>query len=245
MAYHALRENEPTNRQSLLGEVPAPSDDADPASYRLQSQFSVPRKPLPSQTRQEVTQSPDKHTNHAAILKSPRRKVNSQLWETIECWWPELLASSLSIIALVAIVIVLRVYNGRSIDNLNLPRYLTLNGLIALIATFDRMFLVIPIGSALSQEAWLWFAKNEGKMFPKSRLRDLNRSDSASRGAWGSLLFLFTSPQRYEAWLRRDDLMLMRQVFVSLWCYNYTSLTCYYHIHSATCRSQEHSIEGS
>lgn len=155
-----------------------------------QEQFQIPRKPLPSQIKaQEPTVDSVKGESH---------KPRSSSW-SIEFtrWWPELLASLLSIIALIAIVIVLKVYEGRSIDNLNLPSYLTLNGLIALIATFDRIFLVIPIGSALSQDAWLWFAQNNQKNYPRSRLRDLSRSDAASRGAWGSLIFIFTSPYRY------------------------------------------------
>lgn len=159
---------------------------------------TIPRKPVPSQVVRESTQPPSTKPRKKKLpLPLPRRLFPSIL-ETTRCWIPELLASLLSVIALLAIVIVLKIYDGRPVDDVGLPRYLTLNGLIAAISTFDRVFLVIPVGSALSQEAWLWFAKNNDMARPKSRLRDLDRSDSASRGAWGSFMFICTSPHRYE-----------------------------------------------
>ena len=162
----------------------------------LQEPFTVPRKPVPPQIATSDGQNRTKENVSRATSTPSRRRFYVPFLEAVRSWTPELLASLFSILALLAIVVVLRVYDGRSIEDLNLPRYLTLNGQIALIATFDRVFLVIPVGSALSQEAWLWFAKNDGRSQPRSRLRDLDRSDAASRGAWGSFMFLFTSPHR-------------------------------------------------
>ena len=106
-------------------------------------------------------------------------------------WWmPEIIASFLSITSLLSIVIVLIVYEGRGIDDLNLPNWLTLNGLVATLSTFNRVCLMIPVSSALSQEAWLWFSKASQDPKVSSRLRDLERSDHASRGVWGSIVLL-------------------------------------------------------
>ena len=168
------------------------------AYHPLQEPLMIPRKPVPSQTVHRDELPSTKENVPKAIPIPSHQRIYVPFLEALRSWVPELLASLFSIVALLTIVIVLRIYDGRSIDDLNLPRSLTLNGLIAAISTFDRVFLVIPVGSALSQEAWLWFAKSDGLPHPRSRLRDLDRSDAASRGAWGSFMFVFTSPRRYE-----------------------------------------------
>lgn len=181
----------PNARSSTLYQALAPQQGS-------QQSFRIPRKPVPLPQVLDDEQSEKVKASSQARPARPRRPWHRNLIENLRSWWPELLATFFSVVGLLAIVIVLKVYEGQKIDDLNLPRYLTLNGLIAAIATFDRVFLVIPIGSALSQEAWLWFAQNDGQPHCRSRLGDLERSDSASRGAWGSLLFIFTSPRRYE-----------------------------------------------
>jgi hypothetical protein len=107
-------------------------------------------------------------------------------------WWlPELIASILSIASSISIVVILRNYDGRGLDNLSLPRGLTLNGIIAALSTLNRVCLMTPVGTAMSQEAWLWFSATGRKR--SSRLGDLDLSDAASRGSWGSLVFLWSS----------------------------------------------------
>lgn len=115
-------------------------------------------------------------------------------------WWsPEILSSTISLGCLVATVAVLRHYDGRGIQDLNLPYSLTLNGIVAAISTINRVALMVPVASALSQEAWLWFAPSRHAVTGPARgqLRDLELSDAASRGAWGSLIFLLKARRRY------------------------------------------------
>lgn len=112
-------------------------------------------------------------------------------------WFPEILASIISIASLLATVIVLRHYDGLGLNDLNLPNSLTLNGIIAAIATLNRVALMVPVGSAMSQEVWLWFSSVAHKDTCRSRFLDLNLSDAASRGAWGSLVFLFVARRRF------------------------------------------------
>ena len=114
-------------------------------------------------------------------------------------WGPEILASILSICALMSIVGVLRAYEGHPLESINLSSALTLNGLLALLGTLLRVLLMVPLGSALSQEAWLWLATNGHRQNPRSQLRDLSLSDAASRGAWGSMILLFFSWRRLLA----------------------------------------------
>lgn len=103
------------------------------------------------------------------------------------CWWPELLASLLSVASLASLIVVLLHYHGRGINDLHLPSSLTLNGLVAILSTLIRVSLMVPIGSAISQEVWLWLSKPQKN---RGQLRNLEFSDKASRDPWGSLIFL-------------------------------------------------------
>lgn len=104
-------------------------------------------------------------------------------------WLPELISSLLSIISLVCLVLVLRVYNGRPLTDLNLPPSLTLNTIVALIATINRACLTAPICAALMQEMWVHYLNNVENN-QDCQLRDMDRFYDASNGVIGSLMFL-------------------------------------------------------
>lgn len=154
-------------------------DDKQGYSYS----HSLAEESISSAHKQEITTS-----------SSRRSGVSILRW-----WLPELSAAAFSIASLLAIAAILQAYDHKSLVDSNLPKSLTLNGLIAAIATFDRVFLIVPVGSAISQETWLWFANNAKSVNPRSRLPDLTISDSASRGAWGSFLFIFYARRRWLA----------------------------------------------
>jgi hypothetical protein len=112
-------------------------------------------------------------------------------FEVCSWWIPELFASLLSVVTLGCIIAVLRTYNGSLLTELDLPRYLTLNGVVAALATVNRACLNTPVCSALLQQMWLYLAtESKVKGSPRSRLRDLELYTDASTGAWGSLVFL-------------------------------------------------------
>ena len=184
----SLNENFQPTRLSLLGR---PS----PALYEQapsQPDFIVPRKPLPLTAAQPDAAAQKAHPSQSDALKASWQPL-STLATTLRWWLPELVASFMSVASLLAIVAVLAVYDGHSLDSLNLPRQLSLNGLVAILATLHRMFLAVPLGSLINQEGWLHFAKNKR---PASYLRDLPRFDDAAKGPWGSLLFILTSPRK-------------------------------------------------
>lgn len=111
---------------------------------------------------------------------------------TVFAWWiPELVASLLSIASLACIVEVLRRFNGSPLIEVSLPKHLTLNGIIAALATVNRACLNTPVCSALLQQMWLYLAsQTDSPEPPRSRLRDLELYTRASTGAWGCLIFL-------------------------------------------------------
>ena len=126
----------------------------------------------------------DDATDHKEGMR--RRKV-------FQCWLPELFASLLSVASFVSLIAVLRHYQGRGIHDLHLPSSLTLNGLVAILSTLIRVSLMVPIGSAISQEVWLWLSKPQNN---RGQLQNLEFSDAASRGSWGSLIFLVRARTR-------------------------------------------------
>ena len=163
-------------------------------------------KPGPSVTYQPVMQNQpgmsafnqgpvgfnDENKNCTPNYRTQRRGFFS----SIRWWLPEIGASLVSVACFVALVAVVRHFQGVGVQDTGLPSNLTLNGLIALLSTFNRVALMVPIASAMSQEVWVWLSETRKRR--KGQLRDLETTDAASRSAFGSFLFLF---QYRRSWL--------------------------------------------
>lgn len=133
------------------------------------------------------------------LLQEPTSAVKIDTSSWLRWWLPEVLASVLSVASMGSLIILLKVYDRRGLEDIDLPSPLTLNGLIALISELARVTLMVPVGSAVSQEVWLWLARARTRSTRRSQVYDLEFSDAASRGAWGSFMFLFTGRRRYLA----------------------------------------------
>jgi hypothetical protein len=155
--------------------------------------FSIRRTSIPAGL--------DTDDGYTALIKpfsaSDASRTKPSRISFLRWWFPEILASIISVASLLSTVIVLRYYDGLGLNDLNLPNSLTLNGIVAVIATINRVTLMVPVGSAMSQEVWLWFSSVAHKDTCRSRFLDLDLSDAASRGAWGSLVFLFVARRRF------------------------------------------------
>lgn len=166
-----------------------------PQDSQSSRDFSIPRKLTFSVNDAESAQY--------ALISSPNNAAGGRFERRsgsdffLRWWIPEIFSSFLSVAALLSLVLVLRHYDSRGINQLNLPYSLTLNGIVAAISTVNRVALMVPVGSAMSQEAWLWFSMAKQSKVVRSQLRDLEISDAASRGAWGSLVFLCKARSRY------------------------------------------------
>lgn len=140
---------------------------------------------------------PDSSEHVECLEPRPRPIYNSWLrW-----WLPEMLASALSIVAFILLIVLLHSYNGRMVLTPQFPlpfgAFVSLNGLAALLASITKSALMVPIGSCVSQEAWLWFSESKQNRSHRGRLQDLELSDTASRGAQGSLMFLLKTRGRH------------------------------------------------
>lgn len=120
--------------------------------------------------------------------------------ETIRWWIPEILASLLSLASLIAIITILLVYDRRAVADLSFPTGLTLNAIIAILATVGRAGLGVPVCSGILQEMWLYLSTQSAKGHPESCLNDIELFFRASYGALGSLEYLSkVRPARYVA----------------------------------------------
>lgn len=116
-------------------------------------------------------------------------------------WWAwEFLASAISIVATVALIITLAVTDGHKQPEWGIAgAKITLNAIVAAISTVIRTALMIAVGSALNQNAWNWFASrratetlNAGKP-----LGDLDAFADAGSDPWASLMLIWRTRGRY------------------------------------------------
>lgn len=161
-------------------------DDKDIRKDPTQKSFESRVEVLNSARNESIDSLP------LSLLQLGRTKPRSFL--DILFWWiPELVSSALSVACILCIAIILRIYDGHVATDLYLSSSLTLNGLVAAIATINRACLTAPVCSAIMQEMWLYFASESKKNDCASRLQDLDMFHKASTGGWGSLRFLIRS----------------------------------------------------
>lgn len=157
-------------------------------------------------------------------------------------WWkPELFASFLSIASFVSIIVVLCIYDGVVLTEVNLPSSLSLNSVIAALATVNRACLNTPVCSALFQQMWLYLAQeSREERSSRCRLRDLELYADASTGAWGSLVFLYKArvsrsvPHVLFSSSVAHMLTFLNQDCCLLWLHNHDLVAGLQYFHTAT-----------
>ncbi|CAI6099212.1 unnamed protein product [Clonostachys chloroleuca] len=97
-------------------------------------------------------------------------------------WIEELVWCLLIVVIFIVLVVVLSQYDNKHMPNW--PMGLTLNTLVAFLATVCRAMTLVPIIEGVSQLKWNWFATKQRS------LRELYLFDQASRGPFGALRLL-------------------------------------------------------
>jgi len=100
-------------------------------------------------------------------------------------WFWEITGLTISVSSLLAIIITLKVFDGKPLPDI--PFGITLNTIASLLGAATKTTLLLVVSSALSQLKWLWFHERERE------LQDLQVFDEASRGPWGAMILLKTS----------------------------------------------------
>jgi len=97
-------------------------------------------------------------------------------------WTFEVISLIVALAAVASIVGVLAHFDGRALPDW--PYDITLNALVALLATVANANLAIPLQSGLSQLKWIRFKAG------RAPLADMELFDEASRGTWGAIKLL-------------------------------------------------------
>lgn len=109
-------------------------------------------------------------------------------------WILEIITITLAFAAVGGIMGVLAHFDDRPLPDW--PYYITLNALIALLATVAIATMSISLSNGISQLKWIRFKES------KAPLADMEKFDEASRGTWGALKLLATARGGY---VRFDD----------------------------------------
>lgn len=172
---------------------PIPSTDEDSTTFRR-------TPPVPAH---DASRSPDRDIDAAgagpsepessSYSLSSKQRTNASnrtaqrntLAECFWLWWKEIGAISVSICFLGAVIGVLLGVNNTALSKWSMPFGMQPTTLIALLITLSKVFLLVVLAEALSQLKWVYFQRR-----PQS-LRDFEHFDSASRGVFGSALFVY------------------------------------------------------
>lgn len=131
----------------------------------------------------------------AELRKGPKETADSKqrdgLSAYLKFWVAEWIFSIVSIMILVALVILLYMFDGKPAPNWRFG--LTLNTIAAFLSTICRATVMVPVTEALSQLKWNWMSLH---IRP---LRDLYLFDQASRWPFWSVRLLPRLRGRYDA----------------------------------------------
>lgn len=97
-------------------------------------------------------------------------------------WWGEIVAVAVSIAAMIAMLVVLAQSNGRALAWWTF--FFQPNTVVSILAMVSKASMMLVVSACLSQLKWRHF---QGRPRP---LHHLQVFDDASRGPWGSLIFV-------------------------------------------------------
>ena len=100
-------------------------------------------------------------------------------------WWWEVASIALAVSCTAAIVAILFDMDRKPLDNWRFD-FIQPNSLVAVFSTVAKSALLVPISAGLGQLKWIYFGKHRHK-----KLSHFDAFDSASRGPWGSIRFLW------------------------------------------------------
>ena len=109
-----------------------------------------------------------------------------------DSWWFEFLSLLIATVMLLALLILLGKFNGKSLSQWH--SNLTLNTIIAVVSQLVQMVLLVPIASSISQLQWLWYRN-------RKPLKDIAYFQDASTGLMSSFVLLYKRYASFIVWL--------------------------------------------
>jgi hypothetical protein len=149
----------------------------------------IAREPtLPAPRQEEATD--DQEFNNSTLYrpseglkrgKALERFTAAYRLEALDSWLYECAALAVSVGCLVALAVMLGIYDSK--ETPQLPYNITLNALISVLSTAAKSSLLFAVAGTLGQVKWVWFTE-------KRELSDMQTFDDATRGPWGALVLL-------------------------------------------------------
>lgn len=127
---------------------------------------------------------------NSATAASSKKHNQTRLSHYFDDWWAwEILAGLFGTLCLLAIIVVLVMYDRHPQPELRWG--ITLNAIVALITTAMKGALLTPLMEGMSQFKWIAFAERERP------LMDFNVYDGASRGGLNALMLFWHLRKRF------------------------------------------------
>lgn len=137
------------------------------------------------------------HSRLAARNKARYQILFPKFFKTLLPWSWELLCTTLMLACLMALVIVLKIYDGRPLSEWNAAISMgnasieiSINTVVSVLGAISKGLLAVAVTSSLSQSKWIWFAGQ------KQPLLDFQRFDDAAQDLLGSLRLLLRTRLR-------------------------------------------------
>lgn len=144
-----------------------------------------------SQSRKEFTTSPRRCFSGllsalavipCGIARGWKVVSNASLRLWRKGWTAETCSCIFALLSLIGLIIMLMAHQDRPLPDW--PQIVSINSIVSLFSMMIRAGVSMVLAEGISQSKWQWFRKAR-------KLEDMARFDSASRGAWGSVLFIF------------------------------------------------------
>lgn len=163
----------PDNRPSL-GSYKA----YQPAYVSVHADEIPPNEPALSTTGESGRSVPSRWSR-----LSEKTHIKPEKFSNSGTWTFEIASLCIAVIAAAAIIGVLAAYDGRPLASWKF--HITINAVIALLATVATATMAVVLSSGISQLKWIHFK------IRREPLSDMEVFDDASRGTWGALMMLF------------------------------------------------------
>ena len=145
---------------------------------------------LSFETNSQQSTTRDKAGVRLVLLDNESTKPSAKKFEgklhwrrlVLNTWLLETSTIIFSVTCLVAIAVVLGVYDGKTPPHMSYG--VNLNAIVSVLASASKSSLLCAVAATLGQLKWCWFKEDQ-------RLQDLQAFDDASRGPGGSSTFLF------------------------------------------------------
>ncbi|KAK3395213.1 hypothetical protein B0H63DRAFT_386978 [Podospora didyma] len=143
----------------------------------------VPEKQLQFRVGQDpMAPSPVGWDPKMGTTDASSQKSGESLFSKANSWTYEMVSMLVAIAAVGSIIAVLSYYDGKPLPSW--PSSLTINAVVAILATVATASMSVPLSSGLGQLKWIRF--KEGR----APLSDMELFDDASRGPYGALNLL-------------------------------------------------------